>query len=70
MIVAKNSGLWAIGDEEGVLHTGTEEEMQRAWFIMTWEEKVLKNMYTEMMLTDLKAKYRVPHKGKLLMGRL
>lgn len=64
------SRRWVIGDSEGVIHEGTEEEMQRAIIIMTFEEKVLKNMYSDKQLTELKAKYRVQHAGKLLMTQL
>ena len=62
--------MWAIGDEEGIIHQGTEEEMACAFQIMTWDEKTLKNMHQEERLAELKAKYRVQHKGKIIMSQI
>lgn len=69
-IITGQTGVWAIGDEAGVIHTGTEDEMNCAMQIMTWDEKTLKNMHQEERLAELKSMYRVPHKGKLIMSKL
>jgi hypothetical protein len=42
-----------------IIHTGTEAEMQRAYFVMAWDEKSLHKMYQEPNLSRYKEKYRV-----------
>lgn len=59
---------YAIVDEaNNTLFTGTEEEMETAFRILAWTERTLKNMHQESRLTELKAKYKVPHTGKVKM---
>lgn len=49
-----------IDEEQNIIHSGTEVEMQRAYQVMVWDDKSIYKMHQEPNLQRLKDKYRVP----------
>lgn len=45
-------GMWEIRDEEGIVHSGTEEEMNEAWSVLTGLYCDLKSKKKQKILFD------------------
>lgn len=61
---------WQIEDDEKTLLIGTEEQMNRAMLILTWNLKSLHQIYSDKKLEEYRSQYRVDKttiKGKLRM---
>lgn len=61
---------WQISDKNGVIYTGTEQEMTRAWFILTWTKKALHCMFSDKQIAMLEAKYKVPYEAPLKLQEI
>lgn len=56
-----------IDEKNRVIHAGSEFEMQRAWFVLTWDQKTLHRMFSDAQLAMYKQMYNKPFDGKLRM---